>query len=129
MEKKKIAVQLYSVRDAMEKDFYGTLKNVKAFGYDGVEFAGLFGHAPEEVKAMCRELELVPISAHVSLQQLMDDMEGTIEAYRTIGCVNSGEQREHHTKCEHESKKFLCFHSSFSISLMIFLTRRDFVHV
>ena len=86
MEKKKIAVQLFSVRDAMKDDFYGTLKQVKAFGYDGVEFAGLFGHSPEEVRQMCQELELVPISAHVSLALLMEDMEGTIECYRTIGC-------------------------------------------
>ncbi len=86
MEKKKIAVQLYSVRDAMQEDFYGTLKQVKSFGYDGVEFAGLFGNAPEDVKKMCDELELIPISAHVPVADLMADMEGTIEAYRTIGC-------------------------------------------
>ena len=36
-----IALQLYSVRDDMEADFEGTLKKVKALGYDGVEFAGL----------------------------------------------------------------------------------------
>ena len=45
-----IALQLYSVRDDMEADFAGTLKKVKSFGYDGVEFAGLFGHTAEEVK-------------------------------------------------------------------------------
>ena len=39
-----IALQLYSVRDDMEADFAGTLKKVKSFGYDGVEFAGLFDH-------------------------------------------------------------------------------------
>jgi len=86
MEKKNIAVQLYSVRDAMQQDFYGTLKQVKSFGYDGVEFAGLYDNDPAEVKKMCQELGLIPISAHVPVQQLMDDMDGTIEAYRTIGC-------------------------------------------
>ena len=50
-----IALQLYSVRDDMEADFAGTLKKVKSFGYDGVEFAGLFGHTAEEVKKMCRK--------------------------------------------------------------------------
>ena len=86
MEKKNIAVQLYSVRDAMKEDFYGTLKAVKSFGYDGVEFAGLHGNAPEDVKKMCQELGLIPISAHVPVADLMADMEGTIEIYRTIGC-------------------------------------------
>lgn len=45
-----IALQLYSVRDDMEADFVGTLKKVKKFGYDGVEFAGLFNYTAEEVK-------------------------------------------------------------------------------
>ena len=45
-----IAIQLYSVRDDMEKDFYGTVKKVKELGYEGVEFAGLFGKTGVEVK-------------------------------------------------------------------------------
>ena len=44
------ALQLYSVRGDMENDFYGTLKKVKDMGYDGVEFAGLFGEKAEDVK-------------------------------------------------------------------------------
>ena len=59
-----IGLQLYTVRDAMEQDFEGTLKKVKEFGYDGVEFAGLFGHTAAEVKNMCAEIGLTPISAH-----------------------------------------------------------------
>ena len=86
MEKKNIAVQLYSVRDAMKEDFYGTLKQVKSFGYDGVEFAGLYNNEPEAVRKMCQDLGLIPISAHVPVADLMADMEGTIEIYRTIGC-------------------------------------------
>ena len=42
-----IALQLYSVRTDMEADFKGTLKKVKSLGYNGVEFAGLFGHSAE----------------------------------------------------------------------------------
>ena len=51
-----IALQLYSVRTDMEADFKGTLKKVKSLGYNGVEFAGLFGHSAEEVKNMCIEI-------------------------------------------------------------------------
>ena len=65
-----IALQLYSVRDDMEADFAGTLKKVKSFGYDGVEFAGLFGHTAEEVKKMCEDAGLTPISAHVPYDEL-----------------------------------------------------------
>ena len=52
MKKFPIALQLYSVRGDMEADFTGTLKKVKALGYDGVEFAGLFGRSAQEVRAV-----------------------------------------------------------------------------
>ena len=59
-----VAVQVYSVRDDAKADLRGTLEKIKAMGYDGVEFAGLYGYAPEDVKKMCEEIGLVPISAH-----------------------------------------------------------------
>ncbi len=81
-----VALQFYSVRDEAEKDFFGTLKKVKEMGYQGVEFAGLFGNDPEKIKEMCAELSLVPISAHVPLDDMINDTKGTLEAYKTIGC-------------------------------------------
>lgn len=86
MQKNKVALQLYSVRESMEKDFYGTLKKVKEMGYSGVEFAGLFGKDPLEVKKMCEEAGLVPLSAHVPFQEFLKDMEKTVDCYKQIGC-------------------------------------------
>lgn len=81
----KIALQVYSVRDQMQEDFYGTLQKVKEFGYSGVEFAGLYGHDPLEVKKMCEEIGLVPISAHVPFVDLLNKMEETIDCYSKLG--------------------------------------------
>ena len=81
-----IGVQLYSVRDAMAEDFEGTIKKVKEMGYDGVEFAGLFDNSPEKVKAICDENGLVPISAHVSYDEIAADPEKVISDYAKIGC-------------------------------------------
>ena len=80
-----IALQLYSVRTDMEADFEGTLKKVKEFGYDGVEFAGLYGKSAAEVKKLCEEIGLVPISAHVPYSELLKGDE-TFKAYAEIGC-------------------------------------------
>lgn len=55
-----IGLQLYSVRNEMEKDFAGTLKRVAEMGYDGVEFAGLFGHSASEIKALLEKTDLLP---------------------------------------------------------------------
>ena len=55
MKQFKIGVQLYSVRDDMEKDFEGTLKKVAEMGYEYVEFAGYYGRSSEEIKALIEE--------------------------------------------------------------------------
>ncbi len=81
-----IAVQLYSVRDDMGADFVGTLAKVKAMGYDGVEFAGLFNHQPAQVKHWCDSLGLVPISAHVPLADMLADVDKVINDYKAVGC-------------------------------------------
>ncbi|MBQ7638867.1 MAG: sugar phosphate isomerase/epimerase [Clostridia bacterium] len=85
MKKFPIALQLYSVRNEMEKDFEGTIRKVKALGYDGVEFAGLFGHSAEEVKKMCAEIGVTPISAHVPFADMIADP-SIIDDYAAIGC-------------------------------------------
>ncbi len=81
-----VAVQLYSVRDEMEKDFAGTIRQMKEIGYDGVEFAGLFGQKPEDVKALCEEIGIVPISAHVPYYDMLENPEAVLADYATIGC-------------------------------------------
>ena len=81
-----IALQLYSVRNEAAADLRGTLEQVKAMGYDGVEFAGLHGHTASEVKAMCDQIGLVPISAHVPYVDMLADPEGVLGTYAEIGC-------------------------------------------
>ena len=81
----KIGVQLYSVRDDLAADFEGTLRQVKEMGYEGVEFAGLYGRTPAEVKALCEKYGLEPVSAHVALHEMLDD-ESVLPAYAEIGC-------------------------------------------
>ena len=80
-----IALQLYSVRDDMVADFEGTIKKVKEMGYDGVEFAGLFGKTADEVKVICAENDIVPISAHVPFVDMINNPD-IIKIYKEIGC-------------------------------------------
>lgn len=80
-----IAVQVYSVRDAASADLYDTLKQIKAMGYDGVEFAGLYGHAPAEIKEWCSEIGLTPISAHVPFADMLTNPMGVLSQYAEIG--------------------------------------------
>ncbi|MBR2019038.1 MAG: sugar phosphate isomerase/epimerase, partial [Clostridia bacterium] len=81
-----VAIQVFSLREDAKKNLYSTLKEIKKMGYDGVEFAGLYGHTPEEVRDMCADIGLVPLSAHVPYVDMVADPEGVLGQYATIGC-------------------------------------------
>ncbi|NLX71362.1 MAG: sugar phosphate isomerase/epimerase [Clostridiales bacterium] len=81
-----VALQVYSVRDYAEKDLKGTLEKIKEMGYDGVEFAGLYGNQASEVKSMVEELGLIPVSAHVPIEEMLADPDKVIGDYAEIGC-------------------------------------------
>ena len=78
-----IALQVYSVRDDAEKDFKGTMQKIKEMGYEGVELAGLYGYTAEEVKSILDEVGLQVVSAHVPVQELLED--DVLDAYATMG--------------------------------------------
>ena len=81
-----VALQLYSVREDASADFRATLEKVKEMGYDGVEFAGLFGNSAEEVKKMCESIGLVPVSAHFPMSDMLKDPNEVFSQYKTVGC-------------------------------------------
>lgn len=57
---KNLGLQLYSVKELVQKDFIGTLKEVAEVGYDGVEFAGFFNTPAKELKKALDDLNLTP---------------------------------------------------------------------
>lgn len=60
----KYAVELYSVRDELRKDLWGTLRKVKKMGYDGVEFFWEFSHTAQELKAALDDTGLICCGWH-----------------------------------------------------------------
>lgn len=85
MKQFKVGLQLYSVRDEMEKNFFGTLKAVKEMGYDYVEFAGYFGHSAAEVRSMLDALRLVCISVHQGPDLFIQQGQEAVDYLTTIG--------------------------------------------
>ena len=81
----RVGVQLYTVRDRMEKDFAGTLERLAQIGYREVEFAGYFNNTPEQVRTLLDRLKLSAPSVHVMLDALQKDLPGQIRSARTIG--------------------------------------------
>ena len=85
MKKFKVALQLYSIREDMEKDMDAALKQVKEMGYDYVEFAGYFGKTAEEVKALLDKYGLECISVHQSYDVFLEDAKANTDYLKTIG--------------------------------------------
>jgi sugar phosphate isomerase/epimerase len=60
----RIGLQLYTVRDVLERDFEGTLARVAGIGYKEVEFAGYFNHTPADVRALLDRHGLTSPAVH-----------------------------------------------------------------
>jgi sugar phosphate isomerase/epimerase len=80
--KKDIGLQLYTLRNSMQLDLPGTLKNIAGTGYTWLEAAGynegkFYGFLPREFKQMVEDLGMQMISSHASInpgeQQLAID--------------------------------------------------------
>ena len=82
---KKINLQLWSVRDFLEKDFFGNLEKIKNMGYSGVEFAGYYDIPKEEMKKRLLEIGLNPISSHVGFSNLTDRLDSELSYLNELG--------------------------------------------
>lgn len=84
--KNNYSIQLYSVRDAMEKDMAKALKQIAELGYTAVEFAGFFGKSAEDVRAMLNEYGLAISGTHSSFAELRPSViMNTIKYHKTVG--------------------------------------------
>jgi sugar phosphate isomerase/epimerase len=80
-----VGLQLYTVRDYLAADLIGTLKKVKAMGYDYVEPAGLYDYTAEEFRKALDDIGLTAICAHVPYAAMKADIDKVIADYKTIG--------------------------------------------
>ncbi len=80
-----LGFQLYTIRQIMIRDMRTALQEVAAAGYTEVEFAGYFNKTPNQVRALVREFDLDPVSAHVDINELRSNFEGVLEAADTVG--------------------------------------------
>lgn len=81
----RIGVQLYTVRDLLQKDFEGTLEQVAQIGYTQVEFAGYYNRTPEQVRAILDRLKLTSPSVHAGAALLRNDLAGQIRSAKVLG--------------------------------------------
>jgi sugar phosphate isomerase/epimerase len=102
----RLGLQLYTVRNALARDFEGTLRRVAAIGYRDLEFAGYAGRHPEAVSAALERNGLRAPAAHVPLAALRNQWSATVDAAHTIGheyvVVPWLDERERRTIADYE---------------------------
>ncbi|WP_323814039.1 sugar phosphate isomerase/epimerase [Cellvibrio sp. NN19] len=85
-----LSVQLWSIKDSVAADFEGTLKKLKAMGFQGIEFAGNFGpyeKDPKGLKAFLEKTGLKASGAHVHFDKLSpENFDATVAFYKAIDC-------------------------------------------
>src|SRR5436305_1208609 len=81
-----IALQLYTVREEAARDFPGTLAQVAAIGYAGVELAGYGGLDVSALRERLDALNLAVAGSHVALQRLETDLGNVIADCYTLDC-------------------------------------------
>jgi sugar phosphate isomerase/epimerase len=80
-----IAIQLYSVREDLAKNYEATLHTLASLGYQEVEAAGFFNHSAAEVKKAMQDAGLSCPSAHFNFQLMSTQLDQNIDFCHQLG--------------------------------------------
>lgn len=86
MSKPRIALQLWSVRDDMRRDFAATVAEVARIGYAGVELAGYGNLDAEGARAALAAANLTVSGMHVGRERLLAELPAVIAEARLLAC-------------------------------------------
>jgi sugar phosphate isomerase/epimerase len=81
----KFAAQLYTMREELKKDFYGTLRTLKKMGWQAVQIDGLHGYPAEEIAAVLKETGLSVAGMHVGLDRMNGELDQVLNEARLFG--------------------------------------------
>ena len=79
------AVQLYCFHNAQRESFPGLFRDIKAMGFDGVEFAGYYGYSMKDIRSFLDDAGLKAEGAHISYETLNTELDQTIEQSLALG--------------------------------------------
>ena len=81
----RVGIQLYAVRQEMQRDMPGTLARIAAIGYREVEFAGYYRRTPAEVKQLLESNRLAAPSTHVPYEAVRDNFDRIADEAQAVG--------------------------------------------
>jgi len=81
----RVGIQLYAVRQEMQRDMPGTLARIAAIGYREVEFAGYYRRTSVEVKQLLESNRLAAPSTHVPYEAVRDNFDRIADEAQAVG--------------------------------------------
>jgi sugar phosphate isomerase/epimerase len=89
MNKLQVALELYTVRDEISRDFAGTLRRVAQMGYAGIEFVGYRNLNSQEMSALLAETGLHAVATHLGFDALQGQrLDASMSYCQDVGCSN-----------------------------------------
>jgi sugar phosphate isomerase/epimerase len=81
----RVAVQLWTIREELERDLEGSLRTLGELGYDGVELIQLPDHDRAQVLEWLDEAGLAVAGRHTSLEAVENELPELVDELRTYG--------------------------------------------
>ena len=78
----KYGVQMYAIRTLCKDDLEAGIRAASEIGYEGLEFAGFFGHSAGEVSGWLKKYGAEAMGAHIPIEEICDNM---IAFHKAIG--------------------------------------------
>jgi len=83
-----VGIQLYTLRTIINNQLEETFRQIKSMGYDGVELAGFYGKTANELKTLLNQQRLEVISAHESIERILENPKQVMDDYVLLGTKN-----------------------------------------
>lgn len=83
--RKKIALQLYTLREPAKKDLAGTLKKARDMGWEYVQWSGMPNLEADKIREALDAAGLKAVAAHVSIEPFEKDFEKNVQFWKTVG--------------------------------------------
>ncbi len=88
--KRKMALQLYTLRGPAQDDLVGTLKKVRDMGWEYVQWSGMPNPPAETIRELLDTAGLKALSAHVSVEPFEKDFDANLKFWKTVGVTHLG---------------------------------------
>jgi sugar phosphate isomerase/epimerase len=84
-QKRRMALQMYTLREPAKKDLADTLKKVRAMGWEYVQWSGMPNLPAEKIREALDTAGLKAIAAHVGIEPFEKEFDANVKFWKTVG--------------------------------------------